>query len=117
MTNPATNGAQRAIPDLAATKAGAANDGNALVPVAVASLPERSELGPHLAGLPVPLDVGVPLRDFRVRNLLALNLGTVVETQWQDGDDLPLSSGRMQLAWSEFEVVDSRLAVRITRLR
>jgi len=42
--------------------------------------------------------------------------GAVIETQWGYGEDLPLSSGGVQLAWSEFEVVDMRLAVRVTRL-
>jgi hypothetical protein len=29
---------------------------------------------------------------------------------------MPLASGQVQLAWSEFEVIDSQLAVRVTRL-
>jgi len=66
--------------------------------------------------LPVELDVSVAVREFRVRNLLALEPGQVIETQWSHGVDVPLSSGEVQLAWSEFEVVDSQLAVRITRL-
>jgi hypothetical protein len=52
----------------------------------------------------------------RVRNLLALEPGQVIETQWAHGEDLPLAAGDVQLAWSEFEVVDSELAVRVTRL-
>jgi len=40
----------------------------------------------------------------------------VIESQWTHGEDLPVASGHVQLAWSEFEVVDSQLAVRITRL-
>jgi len=68
------------------------------------------------ARLPVEVDVGVPLRDFRVRNLLALAPGMVIESQWVHEDDLPLSSGDVQLAWTEFEVIDSQLAVRLTRL-
>uniref|UniRef100_E6PZG4 Surface presentation of antigens (SPOA) protein n=1 Tax=mine drainage metagenome TaxID=410659 RepID=E6PZG4_9ZZZZ len=58
----------------------------------------------------------MPVRTFRVRNLLAMMPGTMVETQWGHGEDLPLAAGDIQLAWSEFEVVDRRLAVRITRL-
>jgi len=69
-----------------------------------------------VARLPVELEVVVPVREFRVRNLLAMVPGEVIETQWGHGEDLPLSSGSVQLAWSEFEVVDSRLAVRVTRL-
>jgi flagellar motor switch/type III secretory pathway protein FliN len=68
------------------------------------------------ARLPVELDVAVPLRNFRVRTLLALELGAIVESQWAHGTDVPLAAGNVQLAWSEFEVVDTRLAVRLTRL-
>lgn len=70
----------------------------------------------HFERLPVPLIVAVPVRAFRVKNLLAISAGTVIETQWSHGEDIPLASGDVQLAWSEFEVVDTRLAVRVTRL-
>ena len=69
-----------------------------------------------IARLPVELDVAIPVREFRVRNLLALEPGRVIETQWTHGEDMPLAAGDVQLAWSEFEVVDSQLAVRVTRL-
>lgn len=68
------------------------------------------------ARLPVELEVGVPLRDFRVRNLLTLAPGVVVESQWGHGDDVPLASGSVQLGWTEFEVIETQLAVRLTRL-
>jgi len=66
--------------------------------------------------LPVELDVSVAVADFRVRNLLALEPGQVIESQWGQGQDVPLACGEVRLAWSEFEVVDSQLAVRLTRL-
>jgi flagellar motor switch/type III secretory pathway protein FliN len=69
-----------------------------------------------MARLPVELDVAVPVRDFRVRNLLTLEAGTLIESQWVHGEDLPLKASAVQLAWSEFEVIDSSLAVRVTRL-
>ncbi len=68
------------------------------------------------ARMPVALTVGVPLKQFRVRHLLAIFPGDVIETQWDPGEDLPLSSGDVQLAWSEFEVIDAKLAIRVTRL-
>ncbi len=73
---------------------------------------------PHslAARLAVEVDVAIPLRGFRVRELLALEPGTVVESQWGHGDDVPLGSRDVQLAWSEFEVADTHLAVRLTRL-
>lgn len=70
----------------------------------------------RIAQLPVELDVGVPIRDFRVRNLLTLQPGVVVASRWPHVDDLPVLSGHLPLAWSEFEVVDTHLAVRLTRL-
>ena len=84
--------------------------------------PRRQEEGdsialcPAVARLPVELDVAVPIREFRVRNLLALEAGQVIESGWGHGDDVPLAAGDVQLAWSEFEVIDSQLAVRVTRL-
>lgn len=78
--------------------------------------PERLRLSLPLLRLPVELDVAVPVRAFRVCNLVSLQPGQVIETQWEDTGDLPLAAGDVQLAWSEFEVVDTRMAVRITRL-
>ena len=66
--------------------------------------------------LPVTVSVGIPVRNFRVRHLLAMQAGTVLETQWGHGEDLPLVSGDVSLAWTEFEVIDTQLAVRVTRL-
>ena len=71
---------------------------------------------PPMARLPIELDVSVPVTDFRVRGLLGLEPGQLIESQWVQGEDVPLASGKVQLAWSEFEVVDTQLAVRITRL-
>jgi flagellar motor switch protein FliN/FliY len=72
--------------------------------------------GPLVARLPVELDVAVPVREFRVRHLLALAPGEMIASQWNHGIDLPLAAGDVQLAWSEFEVLDTKLAVRVTRL-
>lgn len=71
---------------------------------------------PAAALLPVELDVSIEVREFRVRDLLALMPGRVIETSWSHGEDVPLGVGEVQLAWSEFEVLDGQLAVRITRL-
>ncbi len=90
----------------------------ALVPVSPTEKepPEQSCFSPVVALLPVELDVAVPVRDFRVRNLLALELGQLIESQWGHGEDLPLACADVQLAWTEFEVVESQMSVRITRL-
>jgi flagellar motor switch/type III secretory pathway protein FliN len=76
----------------------------------------ETEFDGTVARLPVEVDVAIPVREFRVRNLLALAPGAIIESQWNHGEDLPLAAGDVQLAWSEFEVIDSGLAVRITHL-
>lgn len=74
-----------------------------------------SETSP-LALLPMQLDVTVPIPSFRVQDLLALERGAVLETGWSHSDDVPVWCGGEQLVWSEFEVIDQKLAVRVTRL-
>ncbi len=75
----------------------------------------KLELG-RIAGLPVKLNVRVPLPNFRVSDLLSLAPGMVVASAWQSSEDIPLSCGDVHLVWTEFEVVDDTLAVRVTRL-
>ena len=70
----------------------------------------------RIARVPVQLDVRVPVPDFRVSDLLGLAPGRVVASEWPSSDDVPLSSGDVQLVWTEFEVVEQTLAVRVTRL-
>lgn len=81
---------------------------------------QSGEDAPAIAGavalLPIEVDVSVPVRNFRVHHLLALDREQVIETQWHSGEDVPLAASEVQLAWSEFEVIESDLAVRITRL-
>jgi len=89
----------------------------ALVPIAKpGDAGEETEFSAQLARLPVELNVVVPVREFRVRHLLALRPGALIESRWAHDVDVPLEAGDVQLAWSEFEVVETRLAVRITRL-
>lgn len=94
----------------------AAQAGHGLVPAARPDEEEERTFTSPISRLPVELDVVVPVRDFRVRHLLALQAGHLIESHWGNGEDLPLTSGNVQLAWSEFEVMDTQLAVRITRL-
>ena len=71
---------------------------------------------PLLARLTVKLQAGVTLPRFRVRDLLQLEVGQVVESESPDSEDVLLRVGQVQLGWSEFEVVDQQLAIRLTRL-
>ena len=70
----------------------------------------------RLDRLPMQLDVMVRARSLRVGDLLALVRGALVETTHEHSQDLPVRCGGALLMWSEFEVVEQRLAVRITRL-
>jgi flagellar motor switch/type III secretory pathway protein FliN len=114
---PAPVGANAGAPSRPGAKSGTGE----LVPVAPAlvTTPAQSTgtaFSPLVLRLPVELDVAVPVREFRVRNLLALAPGELIESQWGNGIDLPLAAGDVQLAWTEFEVVETKLAVRITRV-
>jgi len=69
-----------------------------------------------LAHLPLQLDVTIPVPSFRLGDLLALEKGVVLGSEWSHSDDVPVWCGGSQLAWTEFEVVDDKLAVRVTRI-
>ncbi|HET6169082.1 MAG TPA: FliM/FliN family flagellar motor C-terminal domain-containing protein [Terracidiphilus sp.] len=99
-----------------AVEPGGTSGKEALVPSLPRFGPASVGFDGNISRLPIELDVAIPVKSFRVRNLLALEPGQVVETQWADGADMPLAASQVQLAWSEFEVVDKRLAVRLTRL-
>ncbi len=70
----------------------------------------------RLDRLPMQLHVMVKVHSFRVQDLLSMETGTVVETVHEHTQDVPIRCGGALLLWSEFEVLDQRLAVRVTRL-
>lgn len=69
-----------------------------------------------ISRLPVVLTVCVPLSGFKVKDLLQLQKGQLIRSDWSATEDVSVKAGRTQLAWSEFEVVDDAMAVRIARL-
>ncbi|WP_263385393.1 FliM/FliN family flagellar motor switch protein [Granulicella arctica] len=80
---------------------------------------ERIEEHPQwlvLSRLPVVLTARIPLAAFKVRDLLLLQQGQLIESDWSTTEDIPVKIGRVQLAWSEFEVVEDSMAMRLTRL-
>jgi len=99
-------------------QAQATSEANALLSVEehASARSAQASLAALAAKLPLQLDLRVPLPSFRVQNLLSLEKGQVIETAWPHTEDLPLWSGGVHLVWTEFEVVDQKLAVRITRL-
>ena len=69
-----------------------------------------------LSRIPMRLSAAIPLRGLKVRDMVALKAGSLVMSDWICGEDVPLKIGDVQLCWSEFEVVEQRLAIRVTRL-
>lgn len=80
------------------------------------TLPEETGVDPRFERLPMQVDVMVRVHSFRVQDLLSMEKGTVVETVHEHTQDVPVRCGGAVLLWSEFEVLDQRLAVRVTRL-
>jgi flagellar motor switch/type III secretory pathway protein FliN len=70
----------------------------------------------RLDHLRTQLDVMVRVHSFCVGDLLALRSGSVLETIQDHSQDVPVHCGGVVLVWAEFEVVNQRMAVRITRL-
>jgi flagellar motor switch protein FliN/FliY len=70
----------------------------------------------RVEGLPCVLTVEISVPDFRVTDLVHLSPGRIIATRWTVGLDVPLLINGELIAWSEFEIVQSRLAVRLTEL-
>jgi flagellar motor switch/type III secretory pathway protein FliN len=92
-------------------------DAGKMVPV----LPWMPRIEEHpawetLAQLRVTIRAGVALDRFRVRDLLSLKEGQVFESLSPDTEDVPVMVGQIQVGWSEFEILEQRMALRLTRL-
>jgi flagellar motor switch protein FliN/FliY len=70
----------------------------------------------HVQELRCELTVDLPLPEFRVADWLELRPRTVIDTRWRVGNDVPLRVNGELLGWCEFEVVEGRLAIRLTEL-
>jgi len=106
--------------ELATRSAGAVTAASLDLMRAAPEMPRMMRIEEHpywetLSQLRVTLRAGVALR-FRVRDLLTLKEGQVFESLSPATDDVPVMVGQTQLGWSEFEVQDQRMALRLTRL-
>jgi flagellar motor switch protein FliN len=70
----------------------------------------------RVEALPCLLTVEIPMPGFTVGDLLRLERGRIVASRWTVGQDVPLRINDELIAWSEFEVVQNHLAVRLTEL-
>lgn len=70
----------------------------------------------RVEALPCLLTIEISVPDFTVGDLVHLERGSIVATRWTVGQDVPLRINGELIAWSEFEVVQKRVAVRLTEL-
>ncbi|MFZ1132488.1 MAG: FliM/FliN family flagellar motor C-terminal domain-containing protein [Terriglobales bacterium] len=66
--------------------------------------------------LPCLLTIEILLPGFTVADLVHLEPGRIIASRWTVGQDIPLRINDELIAWSEFEIVQNRLAVRLTEL-
>jgi flagellar motor switch protein FliN/FliY len=84
-------------------------------PVAVAP-GAPSDLAEKFGWLPCQLSLEIPIVNFSVGDLLRLQRDSIVETACLSTSDIPLRANGLLIAWTEFEVIGNRLALRITEL-
>ncbi|HLH08471.1 MAG TPA: FliM/FliN family flagellar motor C-terminal domain-containing protein [Terriglobales bacterium] len=82
---------------------------------AINSPPQEDEWG-ELVHLPCTLSLDLPVPDIRVRELIELDVDSILDTKWLQSRDVPVRVNGTFIGWAEFEVVGNRLAVRITEL-
>jgi flagellar motor switch/type III secretory pathway protein FliN len=70
----------------------------------------------RVEALPCVLTIEISVPRFTVADLVRLARGRVIATGWTVGQDVPFRINGELIAWSEFEVVQNRLAVRLTEL-
>jgi flagellar motor switch/type III secretory pathway protein FliN len=85
-------------------------------PTAAAVADPSAERWQRVEALPCLLTVEISVPKFTVADLVHLERGRIVATRWTVGQDVPLRVNNELIAWSEFEVVQNRLAVRLTEL-
>lgn len=69
-----------------------------------------------LGALPCKLSVAVGVPGFTVRDLLVLDVGSVVETQTSATGSVPVWVNGVKIAKAEFDVLRANVAIRIGEL-
>jgi flagellar motor switch protein FliN len=70
----------------------------------------------RVEALPCLLSIEIGVPNFTVGDLVALQAGRLIDTRWTVGADVPLLVNGELIAWSEFEIVNNHVAVRLTEL-
>jgi len=76
----------------------------------------RQGLAETFGWLPCQVSLEIPIVKFTVGDLLRLGNGSIAETACLSTSDIPLRANGLLIAWTEFEVIGNRLALRITEL-
>lgn len=76
----------------------------------------KKDVAESYSWLPCQLSLDILIVNFTVGDLLRLGKELVVETGCPSTSDIPLRANGLLIAWSEFEVIGNRLALRITEL-
>lgn len=90
--------------------------GTAIVAEPASDSLESHPAWPAISAFPTLLGVAIPAHELRVRDLLVLRPGQLIVTAWNCTDAVPLAVGPLRLAWGEFDVLNEKIAFRLTRL-
>ena len=80
------------------------------------SVPSHSELWPEALALLCKLTVALEVPHFTIRDLLALSANSLVDTRRREGAHVPVTVNGAMVGWAEFDVIDGKLAVRLTEM-
>jgi flagellar motor switch/type III secretory pathway protein FliN len=80
-------------------------------------VPAAKDSWADVLGLPVQISVDVRIQKFSVRDLLALDLDTIVDTGVRATDPVPVWANGVVIGSAEFDVLGKRLAIRLNELR
>ncbi|MGA3167021.1 MAG: FliM/FliN family flagellar motor switch protein [Terriglobia bacterium] len=74
------------------------------------------ELWAAVQDLSCRLSVALKVPGFTIRDLLSLGVDSVVDTGRPEGAHVPVVVNGVMVGWAEFDVIEGRLAVRLTEL-
>ncbi len=74
---------------------------------------ESADRWSRVLKVPCQLTVELDVSNFRLRDLASLRKGVVIDSRWSLGREVPVRANGLLLAWSQFEVSEGHLAVRL----
>jgi flagellar motor switch protein FliN/FliY len=80
------------------------------------AVPPPREIWPEALELPCELYVALEVPHFTTRDLLSLRVNSLVDTRRREGAHVPVLVNSVMVGWAEFDVIDGRLAVRMTEM-